>query len=358
MADSLADLDSLAEPDSLAEADDGAERDGGAGGASLKVSWVGGRQAAAPGHGGSAGRVPDFGSEGDGWPESDPDGVLVSVPDSAGDRGPEPGPSGDHGLVPGPTGDHEPEPGSAGDHGPEPGLEGNRWPEPRSGAWGAPGDVGSGRLGSSALGRESDPVLCRPTVPSSLLTRCQKWSSDPRLGATLGHPEPGVPGLSGGGPPTGSRACGLPPVVSRAAGSRAAGSRAGLGARSRAGSWAAPGTAGSPRADPAAWPVARLPAEPAARPTVTEPLASNFCRAEGTASGGLTRTIAPWAPKISWRCRNTPAASSNAATAHPPIDTYTIGRLLAITPETSKAIATATRRALNRITSALHGPYG
>src|SRR5258708_10339712 len=42
--ESLADLDSLAEPDG------GAEPDRGAGGASLKVSWAGGRQAAAPGH--------------------------------------------------------------------------------------------------------------------------------------------------------------------------------------------------------------------------------------------------------------------------------------------------------------------
>ena len=86
----------------------------------MKVSWAGGRQAAAPGHGGSAGRVPDFGSEGDCGPESDL-------------------------------------------------------------------DVGSGRLGSSALDRESDPVLCRPTEPSSSLTRCQKWSSDPCLGAAFGR---------------------------------------------------------------------------------------------------------------------------------------------------------------------------
>ncbi len=51
-------------------------------------------------------------------------------------------------------------------------------------------------------------------------------------------------------------------------------------------------------------------------------------------------------------------AKRNSAMAQMAIDTYTSSRLLVITPEMSTAVAAPTRRALNRITCALHGPYG
>ena len=58
-------------------------------------------------------------------------------------------------------------------------------------------------------------------------------------------------------------------------------------------------------------------------------------------------------PNISDQCDRTPAARSSAATAQTPMETYTICRLLARTPATSRPIATTTRRALVLITCAL-----
>jgi hypothetical protein len=82
------------------------------------------------------------------------------------------------------------------------------------------------------------------------------------------------------------------------------------------------------------------------------------CCAGGKASIGPIGTRAPSAAKISLRCRNTPMARMNSAMTQTAIDTYTSSKLLVTTPEMSTAIAAPTRRALNRITCALHGPYG
>jgi hypothetical protein len=87
-------------------------------------------------------------------------------------------------------------------------------------------------------------------------------------------------------------------------------------------------------------------------------LASGTGCAGGKASIGPIGNRAPSAAKISLRCRNTPMAKRNSAMAQTAIDTYTSSRLLVITPEMSTAVAAPTRRALNRITCALHGPYG
>jgi hypothetical protein len=87
-------------------------------------------------------------------------------------------------------------------------------------------------------------------------------------------------------------------------------------------------------------------------------LASWTCCAGGKASNGPSGNGAPSAAKISRRCRNTPMARKNSAMAQTAIDTYTSSRLLVTTPEMSTAVAAPTRRALNRITCALHGPYG
>jgi len=87
-------------------------------------------------------------------------------------------------------------------------------------------------------------------------------------------------------------------------------------------------------------------------------LARCTCCAGGKASIGPTGARAPSPAKISRRCRNTPMARKNSAMAQTAIDTYTSSRLLVITPEMSTAVAAPTRRALNRITCALHGPYG
>jgi hypothetical protein len=84
----------------------------------------------------------------------------------------------------------------------------------------------------------------------------------------------------------------------------------------------------------------------------------------GRISCGPSRAMAPSCPagrsvpKISLRCTSTPTARSSIARAHAAMDTYTSSKLPVTTPQMSTAIAAPTRRALNRITCALHGPYG
>ncbi len=228
-----------------------------------------------------------------------------------------------------------------------------------------------------------------PASPISSFTRCQKGSSGPRLGAASGRAGSRGPGLPDGGPLADSRAGGRPPgaprddgrapCVPRPADARPAGPRpvipgpvvpgpvpraaaspAGVsrGVASRGGVSPAGVSRPDLGADPAICPVDGPPAGAGGRPDGRGMLANCTCCAGGKASIGPSGTRAPSAAKISRRCRNTPIARRNSAIAQMAIDTYTSSRLLVTTPEMSTAIAAPTRRALNRITCALHGPYG